>query len=541
MVSSAAQPKVYSYLRFSDPRQAQGNSADRQLQYAQRWALEKGFLLDASLSLRDEGLSAYHQHHVKQGALGVFLRAVEEGRISDGSVLVVEGLDRLSRAEPIQAQAQLAQIINAGITVVTASDGREYNRAGLKAQPMDLVYSLLVMIRAHEESDTKSKRVKAAIRRQCEGWIAGTYRGLVRNGKDPQWLELTSEGWELIPERVAAVKRALELYSQGLGAGRAANIMHEEGFRLTTWGISGLQIYRMIKQPALRGVKRLTVDGEDYELEGYYPAILSDTEWAELQHLASQRFRRRGAGEIPGIITGIGLSQCGYCGTAIVAQNIMNRRRADGSISDGHRRLHCTAYSKNGGCSNGASCSVAPVERALLSFCSDQINLTRLMQAGDAGQTVQKQLVAARAAAAKIVTQLSKVTDALLADESGAAPLAFIRKARELEEQQVAAEKKVAQLEHEALATSGVVRPAQAERWAELAAQVAEGDYSAREKVRQLVMDTFNRIVIYMRGMDTNDGDGKFVDVQLFSRTGQHRLLRVDRKKGDWVASEDWG
>lgn len=30
----------------------------------------------------------------------------------------------------------------------------------IKAQPMDLVYSLLVMIRAHEESDTKSKRGK---------------------------------------------------------------------------------------------------------------------------------------------------------------------------------------------------------------------------------------------------------------------------------------------------------------------------------------------------------------------------------------------
>lgn len=91
-----------------------------------------------------------------------------------GSVLIVEGLDRLSRAEPRQAQAQLAQIVNAGITVVTASDGREYNRERLKAQPMDLVYSLLVMIRAHEESDTKSKRVKAAIRRQCQGWIAGS-------------------------------------------------------------------------------------------------------------------------------------------------------------------------------------------------------------------------------------------------------------------------------------------------------------------------------------------------------------------------------
>ncbi|CAD9226084.1 hypothetical protein BCEN4_530039 [Burkholderia cenocepacia] len=56
-----------------------------------------------------------------------------------GSVLIVEGPDRLSCAEPLQAKAQLAQILNPGITVVTASDGREYNRGRFKARPMDLV------------------------------------------------------------------------------------------------------------------------------------------------------------------------------------------------------------------------------------------------------------------------------------------------------------------------------------------------------------------------------------------------------------------
>ena len=74
------------------------------------------------------------------------------------------------------------QIVNAGISVVTASDGKVYSRERLKANPMDLVYSLLVMIRAHEESDTKSKRVSAAIVKQCKNWQAGTWRGKLRNG-----------------------------------------------------------------------------------------------------------------------------------------------------------------------------------------------------------------------------------------------------------------------------------------------------------------------------------------------------------------------
>lgn len=531
--------RVYSYLRFSDPRQSSGHSAERQLQYARAWAAERGLQLDESLSLRDEGLSAYHQRHVKQGALGAFLKAVDEGRIPPGSVLIVEGLDRLSRAEPIQAQAQLAQIINAGITVVTASDGREYNRANLKAQPMDLVYSLLVMIRAHEESDTKSKRVKAAIRRQCEGWLAGTYRGLIRNGKDPQWVRWTGEAWELIPERVEAVRYALRLYRQGMGATRAYRLMRDEGYVLSDWGISGQQIYRLVQLPALKGAKRIEVDGEHYLLEDYYPRLLSDAEFDELQDLVGQRYRRRGKGEIPGIVTGIGITWCGYCGTAIVGQNMMGRAKADGKVSDGHRRLHCTSYSKGGGCKAGGTCSVAPIERALMAYCSDQMNLQRLHEPTSDGQLLRDRVATARQRVAETEQQLARVTEALLADDSGAAPLVFVRKARELEQQLAERQADLQQTERELANAATMQAPADAQRWAELAAGVEALDIEARDQVRQLVMDTFERIVVYMRGLEGGRSNAN-IDVLLISRAGQRRLLRINRRSGAWVASEEW-
>lgn len=43
--------KVYSYLRFSDLKQASGSSVDRQTAYAQRWAAEHGMVLDVALSI----------------------------------------------------------------------------------------------------------------------------------------------------------------------------------------------------------------------------------------------------------------------------------------------------------------------------------------------------------------------------------------------------------------------------------------------------------------------------------------------------------
>lgn len=136
--------RLYSYIRFSTPEQAEGSSSVRQAEYAASYAADNNLELDHSLSMRDEGLSAYHQQHIKQGALGVFLRAVDNGLVPEGSTLIIEALDRLSRAEPIVSQALLSQIINSGITVVTASDGKRYDRQSLKANPMDLVYSFYV-------------------------------------------------------------------------------------------------------------------------------------------------------------------------------------------------------------------------------------------------------------------------------------------------------------------------------------------------------------------------------------------------------------
>lgn len=529
---------VYSYMRFSDPRQSSGSSSERQMTYARRWAEEHGLALDESLTLRDEGLSAYHQHHVKSGALGVFLAAVEQGRIPTGSVLVVEGLDRLSRAEPIQAQAQLAQIINAGISVVTASDGKVYSRERLKSNPMDLVYSLLVMIRAHEESDTKSKRVLASIRRQCQGWIDGTYRGLIRNGKDPVWVRRTDDDWELIAERVEAVREGLRLYRIGYGATRIIEMLQEQKLSLTGRGPQALQIYRLIRQRALLGEKELEVEGEAFRLPGYYPALLTPAEWDELQTLASGRGRRKAAGPVPHIMTGMGITVCGYCGRAMVGSNIGTRNRdAQGRIQDGHRRLQCTSHA-HGGCPVAGSTSVAPFERALLHYCSDLVNLQALY-GQDRGAAPRTVLAKAREQLQEVEAKLRRLTDAMLAAEGEGVPLVFARKARELETEQQHLTEAIEAAERELAATVRADLTGVDQKWRELAERVEAQDVEARLQARQLVADTFERIVIYHRGVrpSADDPQGP-MDMMLAAKGGRGRLLRLSRK-GELLSAED--
>lgn len=536
---------VYSYLRFSDPKQSAGGSTDRQIAYAAKWAAEHGLQLDTRLSLRDEGLSAYHQQHIKNGALGVFLRAVEDGRVPNGSVLIVEGLDRLSRAEPIQAQAQLAQIVNAGITVVTASDGKTYSRQRLKENPMDLVYSLLVMIRAHEESDTKSKRVKASIRRLCEKWQDGSYRGQIKQGHDPAWCTMTESGWTLEPERTKAVLRAVELYKDGFSGKRIAQTLNEEGLQLytTTTGNISTQVYRILAMPQLCGHKPISVDDNNYLLRDYYPAVMPEHEWHELQRIKSEGGRRRVKGDLPHVITGLGITYCGYCGKAMAGQHLASKPRLpDGRIRDGYRRLLCASAASYGtSCPVPGSTSVAPIERAIMSYCSDIINLQAFNQ-GDRTQGPRTRLQAAQAQAREIERQIETLTNAMLEAASEGTPLAFARKARQLEEELAAVQRAVQHAERELVTASRQINAGAEKAWHELAAGVEAQDTAARLKARQLVADTFERIVVWHHGIRPDEDASQrdyHIDVQLIAKGGVSRVLRVSRE-GEWQVGEDF-
>jgi len=524
-------PLVYSYLRFSDPRQASGSSADRQAEYAQRWAAARGLVLDESLSMADHGLSAYHQRHVKVGALGVFLRAVEDGLIEAGSVLIVEGFDRLSRAEPLQAQAQLTQIIHAGLTVVTAGDGQEYSIESIRANPYKLIHSLVVMIRAHDESDTKSKRVRAAIRRQCEGWVAGTWRGVIRNGRDPHWLRRAGDQWELVPERAAALRFAIDRFMAGWGAVQIVREMAARGMALTDHGKLGAgNFYKTLRKPLLAGHREISVGGDAYLLRGYYPALLTADEFDALQLALGRRGRRRGVGEIPSILTGMGITVCGYCGAAMVSQNLMGRKRmADGRPWPGHRRLICTSHANGHGCPVGGSVQSAPVERALMLYCADAMRLDALQRGGDQGQVLRAELAAARKRLAVTEAKLDRLAAALATDD-GAVPITVLRQIRTLEAETETEKKSIDGLERELNGAPTPASPDLAEKWLALIEGVEALDTDARMQARELVRAAFARITIWHAG-DPESENG-IMDVELTARSGGKTRIRLDRATG---------
>lgn len=211
---------AYSYVRFSTPSQMQGDSLRRQTKRSDDFAKKHG--LTIVKNYHDLGVSGFRGKNRALGQLGAFLEAVESGRIKKGSWLLVESLDRLSRDSVVEALPSFLAILKQGIVVATIQDQQIYDEQSVR-DGMQLMGSLVVMSRAHEESRRKADLTK-------ENWIARRMKGK-KQRLCPAWLKLSNdcETYEPITERVELLNEMFEMSANGLGSYTIARILNERG------------------------------------------------------------------------------------------------------------------------------------------------------------------------------------------------------------------------------------------------------------------------------------------------------------------------
>jgi DNA invertase Pin-like site-specific DNA recombinase len=153
--------KALSYYRFSDPKQARGRSKGRQEDLAAKYAADNNF--EIVETFKDEGRSAFRGDNATKGSFAKIIHLAENQILQNEGVkhILIEGFDRMSRMSADEALALLLRIIHTGMTIHTLLDRRVYTRQTVK-DPMYLMGSIMIMARAHEESLTKSKRLKDA-------------------------------------------------------------------------------------------------------------------------------------------------------------------------------------------------------------------------------------------------------------------------------------------------------------------------------------------------------------------------------------------
>ena len=303
---------AYSYIRFSSPKQELGDSLRRQTQLSDAYVTKNNLTLDTSLNLRDLGVSAFTKKNVEQGALSIFLSAIQSGKVKPGSFLLVESLDRISRAEVMDALTIFTSIINAGITIVTLTDNQVYSRESIKQNWAQLVISLAIMSRAFEESATKSKRIKAAWSSRKES--LGETKKL--SGRCPSWMILSPDRTKLTlkPGSAKLIKRMLAWSLDGMGAPSMAKKMNELGIAPLSGGKSWnpCTVAKIITSPSLYGEANFKGTGP---IPDYYPVVITKEYWLKVQQFRHERFhvgQPRRYGQVPNLFAGI--LECGYCG-----------------------------------------------------------------------------------------------------------------------------------------------------------------------------------------------------------------------------------
>jgi DNA invertase Pin-like site-specific DNA recombinase len=203
---------------MSSKRQAKGDSWRRQVELSDKYVAENDLILDRTLKLSDIGISAWTGNNISKGALGRFLKIVQAGEIACGSYLLVESLDRLSRQHVRYAISPFVELINSGVIVVTLADRQVYSDVTLDDNWTQLMASLAIMSRAHEESTQKSKRVRQAHanRRKLAAEGIGRFSGQMFG-----WIDQIEVGHKKYEHRLnahaEAVRKIYEWTDAGIG------------------------------------------------------------------------------------------------------------------------------------------------------------------------------------------------------------------------------------------------------------------------------------------------------------------------------------
>jgi DNA invertase Pin-like site-specific DNA recombinase len=284
-----------SYRRFSDPKQAKGDSEDRQERDFRNFCRRHN-LTPLTEVYTDRARSGYHDAHRRKGRLGQLIAAAKADRFEPGTVVVVEAWDRLGRLRPDKQTDLIAELLRTGvhIGICRLDDIFEEKDFGSHKWTTLAVFVQL----AYQESKQKAERISASWEKRRE--LAREGRRLM-TARLPDWLEMVNGEPKPIPECVAAMKRIFQLAGNGYGKARIISRLIEE--KVPPFGRSGRwtapYVDKILRDRRVLGElqPRKTDDTPDGAVIcGYYPAVIAEEEYNLARAGQSERKKKGGPG-----------------------------------------------------------------------------------------------------------------------------------------------------------------------------------------------------------------------------------------------------
>lgn len=312
--------RAFAYIRFSSSKQKEGDSLRRQLESCRDYCSKNNLILDER-EFKDFGKSAYKKANIKKGsALSAFLALIETGEIPSGSYLLIESIDRLSRADIYTALMLFGSIINKGIKIVEVSKNQIYTQDTL-TQLGPMLSIMAETLRAHDESRIKGVRSSANWdKRQSNARDFAT----PLSRECPRWLRVSDDGktYEVLEDKVHSIKYVLELRKSGLGASAIAKKCNELKLPVPgkgqIWHLS--LINRLFKNVALVGdyqPYKVNEEGvrEQYgePVKGFYPRVISKDLFDSVQQInkKAKEFPRKRDAKYRNFLQGLLFCSCG--------------------------------------------------------------------------------------------------------------------------------------------------------------------------------------------------------------------------------------
>lgn len=271
--------RAYSLIRFSSWKQVKGQSKRRQMEWGEALCLRNGWHLDTSLRC-EKPVSGFRGQQRKVGPLAEFLAGVEQGRVTSGSILLVESLDRMGREEMDEALYLFLGILRAGVEIATMEPERVYTKASINDK-FGIFEAIIIMSRAHEESAIKSKRLS-------DVWTQRRKNAGIKpmSGNAPAWLKLRKDrtGWLVDEDKAEVVRQIFRWCVEGHGLHVICQMLTARGIpplaRAKHWVVSYVSL--ILRNRAVLGefMPHVKKDGKRIPTgvvhQDYYPRIIED-------------------------------------------------------------------------------------------------------------------------------------------------------------------------------------------------------------------------------------------------------------------------
>lgn len=506
--------QVIIYARWSSQEQSDGTTLERQIVNTTKLAVDRGF--EISEIVTDEGISAYTADNIKTGNLAKLVKDFMRGkRDAASTILMVEELDRITRADASTAFAFINQVLSLGLTIMVANSGKTLDATILRDDIGALMSLVMENFNSNNESRKKAKRIASY-------WAISRAKGVVNpNLRHPSWLKVSGDDLVAKDGAEVIIGQMFEMALIGLGStaiAKALNAAKIPTFQATKnkaeyW--TPARVRRIIYNDAVIGYYTPYNRPRSGEVQRAgakilrYPAMVSQDIFAKVAAAKTSQTGGR-SNNVTNLIPRI--SRCFKCGAAMGAR---------GTAVKGHYYLYCmNNKSGSGNCSHKRGWDYSAVEKPILDHLLNRAVSDDFFELKDDGSVMllAKSLSDSNAKVHLKTDHLKTLLKRVTGEHDDIVMGVYDEVAAELTKAKAEAAEKKALLDQ----MQGKVSPEQhIERVRSIRDQLSDADPEKRNQARRIARDA---LAMLIDRVDFDDVSGK-VAVRLVGNIGTMMMI----------------